>query len=369
MRFINREIFPHYLGTETMGQTFGSSMHGDTVRLMFGEVKKVISPKDQRSLTGKYLEYDVEVQHKEGPGSTVTVITFPNCLLINSLAGVADRTSFTLRSDSSVAPTGETNTTGAKVLLLCVDGDASRAFILGGIREDSTVDAADHSYFFEFNGVQQTINKDGEFQIRYRGATKTDGTLTDDANADAEGSTIVFDKDGGIKLYTKDEKQFLYLNHKDKKLEILADEEWNVQVNKKLTFEAGDTISIKGDSSCSIEVTDKTFIKSAGLWVGAASDAVLLGETYRNAESKLFSSLASTLQTIQGLITTAANTLTAASAANAPPTVGGAVAAVPFAAAGTALNSAGPLFAKMAADIQAFEALASTFLSKNNKMD
>jgi len=367
-RYTNRSVTPSYLGSRFMGGTCRSPMQDETVQLLMGEVKEIIPTDSPRSLSKKYLEYNVEVQYREANGPT-SLVTFSNCLLINQLAGVADKQHFTLRSDKKNPKGDETNTTGAKVLILCIQGNAGQAFIVGGVREDAGPDANDHSYFFEFNGVQQTINKDGELQIRYRGATKIDGTLDDNANADAEGSTLIFNKDGDIKVYTKDEKQFIHLNHKDKKLEILADEEWNVKVNKKLIFEAGDDISITGKKACSIEITDNITMKSKGVLVGDATDAWLLANKYRDAETQMLKQISTAMQTLMSLIQTAAISLTAAAAANAPPIVGGAIAATPFAAAGTALTSAAPIFMQVSTAIESFEAQASTYLSTKNKND
>jgi hypothetical protein len=374
----DNSVIPSYLGSFAQGD------HQDTgamsnLALRTGEVREIVYPDDDKSVSRRFIEYTVEVQEKEGNGPG-TSTKYAGCILLNLFGSVADIFRFTLRVDDSQQPPEDGIGVGAKVALLCVNGNTTKAVIVGGFRDTGTDKEGDkqqgkdkkddgHNLFFEFNGAQASINKDGELQIRYRGQTKVDGTLSDDANEDAEGSTVIFNKDGDIKLYTKDEKQFIHLNHKDKKLDILADEEWHVKVNKKLSFEAGDTVTVKGDKTCTIEMSDKVYIKSAGVHVGDATDAWLLADTYRKAESQMLKDIASTMQSIQGLLSTAASTLTAASAANAPPMVGGAAAATPFAAAGTALNSAAPMFAKMAASIQVFEAQASTYLSKKNKND
>jgi len=330
-------------------------------------------PDGKKQSDRKFYVYDVICQQVDAYGAEVEVL-YRRCRQMESLGNSADRSSYTLRAASEF--TGHISQkvldTATKVVLLCGNGRSSSPVILGCLQHGGGVAQKEedgHNFAFEFNGVQQTINKDGELQIRYRGATKIDGTLDDNANADAEGSTLIFNKDGDIKVYTKDEKQFIHLNHKDKKLEILADEEWNVKVNKKLIFEAGDDISITGKKACSIEITDNITMKSSGVLVGDATDAWLLADTYRKAEAQMLKKISTALQTIMGLITTAGASLTAAAAANAPPIVGGAIAATPFAAAATALTQAGPKFMEASAAIEAFEAQASTYLSKKNKND
>ena len=367
-RYSNRSVTPSYLSSTYMGGTSRSPMFSDTTQLLLGEVKEIIPPTDNRSMSKKYLEYNVEVQHKDGPGA-FTVVTFTNCLLMNSLAAVADKHHYTLRADKSTPAPDRGTTTGAKVLVLCLGGNASSAFIIGGIREDLTPDANDHHYFFEFNGIQATINKDGELQLKYRGATKINGDLTDAADPKASDSYATFTKDGSIKLATQDDAQFIHINHADKKLEVLADEEWKVTVNKKITIDAGDDINVTGNKVCDVEIKDNVIIKSAGVLVGDATDHWLLADTYRNAEGTMDKKLSGMLNTLQSLISTAAISLNAAAGVNAIPIVGGGIASPMFIAAATALSSAAPLFAQMASAIDAFESGADSFLSKKNLND
>jgi len=371
---IDNTIIPCYFNTETRGAPQSTeSMNNLAMRI--GEVKAIFYPDDKKNISGKLVEYTVEVLQQDG-SSTMSSTLYHGCVVSHLFGGVADRINYTLRP-AEKQNGGEKKTGGAgvgsKVLLLCINGNKTNAVIIGGLPDlDSSEDDKKddgHNLAFEFNGVQIGVNKDGELRIRYRGQTKVDGTLGDNANADAEGSTVIFNKDGDIKLYTKDEKQFIHLNHKDKKLEILADEEWNVKVNKKLIFEAGDDISITGKKACSIEITDNITMKSKGVLVGDATDAWLLANKYRDAETQMLKQISTAMQTLMSLIQTAAISLTAAAAANAPPIVGGAIAATPFAAAGTALTSAAPIFMQVSTAIESFEAQASTYLSTKNKND
>ena len=213
------------------------------------------------------------------------------------------------------------------------------------------------------------INKDGELQVRYRGATKVDGTLSDDADAVAENSTVIFTKEGGIKMYTPEEKQFIHLDHKNKKLDILVDEEWHVKVNKKLVFEMDDTMQVTGKKTCTIEMDDKVFIKSAGVHVGGASDAWMLGSTYRQNEGMMNQKLSGFMNALNSLIMTAATNLQIASGLHKIPIAGPIAGSVPLQLAAVALQSAGPLFAQMASAITTFESSASSYLSTKNKND
>ena len=371
-------VIPSYLSGSEQGVRWTDPGDQTNTSLRYGEVREVIYPTDAKSVTKRFVEYSVEIQHKDGSGPG-TSVTYPNCLQMGLFGTVADSFQYTLRADKQQRG-GTSLGVGAKVAVLFLNGDITKGLIIGALRDTGTdkdgsgYEGRDkkedgHNLFFEFNGAQVTIDKDGQLQVRYRGATKVDGTLADHTNADAEGSTIVFNKDGDIKLYTKDEKQFIHLNNKDKKLDILADEEWHVKVNKKLAIEAGDDVTIQGDKTCTVEMSDKVYVRSAGVHVGSATDAWLLAETYRRAESQMFSSIATAMTTLQGLISVAASSIQAAGIANAVPVTGGAGAAPGFAAAAVALNSAAPIFSQMAASVRLFEAAAATYLSTKNKND
>ena len=103
-------------------------------------------------------------------------------------------------------------------------------------------------------------------------------------------------------------------------------------------------------------------IKSAGVLTGAASDATLMGTTYRAAEAQLHSQLLAGLQALTAGLTA----LGAGLAAAAPLTP---LAAVPLAAAAAGATAAIASVTVMTAALTAFEAQAPTYLSLKNKSD
>lgn len=375
----DNSVIPSYMGSMAQGDSYGDPGTMTNLSFKTGEVREIIYPDDKRNVNQRFIEYIVEVQEKDGSGPG-TSTRYAGCVVSNLFGSVADILRFTYRADKKDQPTEDGIGVGAKVAMLCVNGDTTKAVIIGGFRDTGTDTSGDlpqgkdlkddgHNLFFEFNGIQISINKDGELQVRYRGATKVDATLSDDADADAEGSTIIFTKEGGIKAYTKDEAQFVHIDHKNKKLDILADEQWHVKVNKKLAFEAGDEITVKGDKTCTIEMSDKVFIKSAGVHVGGASEDWMMGSTFRQQQQTLHNTMLGQLNTLSGLISTAATSLQAASVAQKVPVAGAIAASVPLQLAATALTSAGPIFSALASAITSFEAQAATYLSKKNKND
>jgi hypothetical protein len=389
--FQNRKVVPSYLGTRPMGMTSGPSTHADTNQLLLGEIKEIIEPTDKRSLSKLYKEYNVDVQFREGTGPT-TVVTFPNCLISNLFGGVADKFVYTLRADGKEPTDKKVVTTGSKVLLLCLAGSAGQAIIIGGIREsqkeDDKADEKGHNLSFSFNGILFDINDDGELKLQLTGATKVDGEPDSDKGADPEKITTTVEilKNGNFKLYTKEEKQFIHVDHENKKCEFLFDEEWNVKVNKKVVEEYGDAWSVTCKSTIAIEsskdatqkitggtwtldASGKTFIKSAGLEIGKATDNMLLATTYRKAETQLHSQLMGALTGLATQLGVAGAAINAACQPMKIPVAGPIIASAILQPAGVALTGAVSLVTQMVSAITSFEGQAATYLSMVNKND
>lgn len=372
-------VIPSYMGVSNRGEQNISPGNFTSVSLRYGEIREIIYPDDKKSVSKRFIEYTVEVQQKDNnePGTSVK---YANCLQMSTFGTSADLFRYTLRPDEDVQREKGVGV-GAKVLVMCINGSTTKAVIVGALRDTGTDDDGSkyqqgkdkkddgHNLFFEFNGAQASINKDGELKVMYRGATKVTGELDDNANADAEGSTVIFNKDGGIKLYTKDEKQFIFIDHANKKIDVLADDEWHVKVNKKLFFEMGDTCTINGKSSCTIEMSDKVFIKSAGVHVGGASESWMMGSTYRQAESTMHQTMQGLLSSICTALTTVATQLTLAASIQKPPIAGAIAASVPLQAAAVALTPVPAMFTALSTAISTFEGPASTYLSTKNKND
>lgn len=369
MRLPDGTVIPSYFGAETMGTTTAPNSFGN-VALRQGEVRAIIYPNDPKNLSKTVVEYHVAVQVRDGTGPAA-IVNYPNCQVANLFGGTADRLRYTYRPQTHEPEKRQVLSDGSKVMVLCINGETRRAYIVGGLNEDTTPEKAEdgHNLRFEFNGVQVTINKDGELQARFRGATKIDGTLADSADANAEGSTVTFTKEGGIRLSTKDAQQFLFLDHQNKKLSILADEQWQVDVNGSIDFTAGDTVKFKGAKTCTIEMDDRVYIKSAGVHVGAATQAWMMGTNYRNSESVMHKTMQGILDGIATDLTLAASNLQIAATMHTIPVQGPVQAAANLQIAATALQGLGPKFLALSASIKIHESRSSTFLSTKNRND
>lgn len=387
-------VIPSYLGLRSQGRAQASGQL-DNIALRYGEIKDIIYPDDKRSVGKKFVEYEVEIQFKNG-SATGSTMRQTGVMLMNPAGGVADQLRYTLRKDKEQKQQAKGDDgvgVGSKVLLLSVNGDVAKTFIVGGFRDPKHEKVLDkkedgHNFYFEFNGISFAVDKDGQAKLQFKGATKVDGKLDTDAGADEKNgpTTIEIKKNGNLKISTKDDKQYVHIDHENKKVEFLFDEEWNVKVNKKVVWDVGDSIEFTGNSTLKIAIakdvsfatsggkidigaSDRVYVKSAGVHVGSATDAWMLGTTYRSAESQLMTQLMTALTALGGQLTAAGSSLTAASVLNAIPIVGGGMAAAGFAAAGATLISAMATLTQAVTAITTFEGQAATYLSTKNKTD
>lgn len=359
--FEDNTIIPSFFGTEVRGSVLTNESLNSTP-LRVGEVKEIIYPDNQLSISGKYVEYTVEVIQGDG-GSSYSSTLYHGCVVGQTFGGFADQLHYTLRKDEQTQGRDENGGVGvgSKVLLMCINGVRSNAVILCGLPDSkfSEDDKAKHSselghnLFFEFNGVQFNVNKDGELKATFRGATKTDGTLADSADANAEGSYIQINKDGNITIATPDDAQSIVVNHKDRKLEIQVQDEWNCNISGTVNITADENVNIR----------------SSGVNVGDATDAWVLGTTYRRAETQMNSSVSSSDSAIAAALNSASISLQIAASLNAIPTVGGGLASTAFASVATTLGTIASQFSSKATAISSFESSASSFLSTKNKGD
>lgn len=361
-------IIPSYFDTEGMGARPSSNAFGNMV-LRQGEIREVIYPDDPRSVTKTVVEYSVAVQVRDGNGPAA-VVNYPNCQAANLFGGTADKLRYTYRAQAKDPEKGKVISDGSKVQILCVNGELRRAFIVGGINEEKTAEAKNdgHNLRFEFNGVQVGINNDGEMRVEFRGATQTDGKLTSAADANASGSSLVFSKDGSIKAFTASGDQFIYLNHKNKRIEIHANKEWNVTSDGAVDITAQEQVTITG-RACSIDMDDRTFIRSAGLYVGTASDAMLLGETHRRNQKAMHNLFTTRFAAIANALGSVAANLQVVSGLLKVPIFGPIAASAPLQIAATTLNVIGPMFTTLSDAVNEYEAEPTDYLSVKNRSD
>lgn len=215
-----------------------------------GEVQRVVYPEEPDSLTKRFIEYDVLVQHAEN-GTAVTKM-YHNCFLANDLAGLGDRSTRILRSEAVTDPS-ELGT-GCKVLLLCVNGSASQPVILSGIRDERDSDLGRKTrgihLDWEYNGVAVAINDDGGYTVTYKGPTDAKGKLDTSrgGSADTAGTVVKVENNGNFTVATKDGNQSVVISHADKTITVTGDKDVTVRAQ---TIHLGDSAgehAVMGDT-------------------------------------------------------------------------------------------------------------------------
>lgn len=327
-----RDIIPSHLGLiET--PRFDDGGVFDDVRLRYGEVQEIIYPDDDRSRSKKFVEYNVFVQYRDGGVGTGVIYT--NCMLADGLGSLADSTHFMLRAPETPSIKDKKNYglgKGSKVLIACLNGERSNAYIVGGKRDpederDKKSKDLGHHYSWEFNGMAVFVNKDGEYELLYRGKTDIDGKVNKDVADDAKNSRLQFLKNGNINLATKDGKQQVLLDSENGKVSIQRDK---------------------------------------ALEIGEHTDKMLLGESFRKNHKQMHDEMKQQFGLLKDLLQQAGTQLSSAvsTAPGAPiPTVQ---------AAGALLVTASQVAGQLQQAIDDFEVAGeekNSYLSKKNSSD
>jgi hypothetical protein len=385
-------VVPSWLSLRMRGDTDDM---GDLTNnaLRVGEVKEIIYPSDPLNINKRFIEYTVEVQHRDGYGPGTSVM-YRGCTVMNLFGGKADVFRYTLRKDEDGKASEDGIGVGSKVLLLCPNGTTSRAIIIGGVRDtktdETTVESKDdgHNLYFEFNGVAVAIDKDGQLKIEMKGPTKVDGTLdTTRGSSEADvPTTIEITKKGNFKLSTKDNNQYLFIDHENKQAEFHFDKDWKVTTNGTVTEKFGSDWTCTAGASISIDAqNDISFNASAGAWnmgaagnvrirsagvlIGNATDAMLKGTTFRIAHMNMHTQMQAALTQMVSALSTANASFNAGLQAMKVPIVGPIVASGIMQPIGIALGQMTAAVGQMIAALIGFEAQSATYLSPFNKSD
>lgn len=225
------DVIPSIFGSGYVGDTpfFDGDVFKNT-KLRMGEVKQIIKPTDPESLSKKYYEYSVLAVHIEN--GVLARRMYRNCVLINSLAGGGDHSSFALRE--STKPNDQSQTDGSRVLLLCIEGSNNRAIIIGGLRDEranNDINNTGHYFDWEFNGVNFKVNDDGSWEVINKGKTDNLGKKHPKANNDGVGTTIKTEANGNIQIKTAKGSEIV-IDNTGNKINIKADSEVTIDSDK-----------------------------------------------------------------------------------------------------------------------------------------
>jgi hypothetical protein len=356
VRLNDGTVIPSHLGVVTT-RPRPSGIAGD-FSVKVGEVVEVIYRDDDRSVSKRFTEYSVQVQHR-APSGVGLVATYGHCFVASLFGSTSDYLKYTLRARSNDAPVDDAGLgDGAKVFLLCVNGEVNNAFIfaaaLGPGSDPDPLSDDGHHLTAGFNGATFGVDQDGAITLGFAGATKADGSPAEGVDEAAGGSLLALKSDGDVEL-----------SHGDQAFQVL-------HADKKVRVAGTGGVDVDAGSS------DAT-ISAGSVKVGSAnaSEALMLGTTQRSAEAALDQALSSALSSASAAAAAAAGQATAIAAAIAAtatahlaPISGPIVGSVPLSTAGVAASAmAGSLgalasaLADMGTALAAYEAQGSTFLS------
>lgn len=346
MKLPDGTIVPSYLNARRTLRPQPSGQFGN-IMLRLGEVKEIVYPDDARNVSKKVVEYRVAVQQRDrGVGVTTD---YTHCVVSNLFGGLGDKLRYTVRSSTEKDIDPQTGLgDGAIVLLLCINGETNNAVIIGGFQsQDDAVESEEdgHHLHFNFNGIDVAINKDGEFSFEFDGATKNDGNLTDEADANASGTKITITKDGTLTI-ADGGIQTMVIDRPNKTISLTADSEYDV------TCQNGHVV-----------------IKSTGVLVGDATDAWVKGTTYRKAETIMNRKLSAQMAILNATLATAASALQTAASLMSMSPAGNIPAAGPVATAAGMLRTAASATLSAKSAFDSFEEQASKYLSTKNLTD
>lgn len=257
---MDRSIVPSFLSTEGASNYYGGDMFNNN-ELRMGEVQEIIDPTDIRSVSKKFNEYSVFVEHTAN-GTAVTKM-YEHCMLINEFGSLADSLVFTLRTDPS-AIRGKGPGLGAKVVILCINGAGHAPLIIGGVRDtkDKNDLKAGHHLDFVFNGVAIGIDNDGQLSLKVQGATDLKGVPHNDSLP----TSLTIDKTGTLEISTKGGESTVTVNQ---------DGTIAIQGKKSVTSNVGSNKMVIEDGKITIESPEVEINASGDVKVSAGGKATI----------------------------------------------------------------------------------------------
>jgi hypothetical protein len=250
-------VSPSYHSSNTSGG-FPDLLQKLPVRT--GRVIRVHSPSSESSRSRRYIEYDVLVDTSSEHGPP-TQFVIPHCMVASVFGGIADHSFWTPRATTD-GRKPENYGTGSTVVVVLVDASAFGGLIIGGLQRQAEVpDSTKHQAMLEFNGVRCHVNNEGEFRITFQGATDALGEPLNPTGP--TGTQLLMDAEGNFKMF--------------------APEDIVGQAEGSINLFAAFNMNLNADNTIQ---TDSQFVK-----LGAATDQMVLGTTYRAAEAIMNSSL------------------------------------------------------------------------------
>ena len=141
----------------------------NNVQLRAGVIIKTYDIDNENNSNKTSVEYDVLVLEQDKDNGT-TPITYRKVISMDSFGGMADFFEFKRRPKTKEKSIDNmTDNDGQLVILLCLDGNAKKGIIIGGMKQAKrltklTAKAGLHLEG-EYNGLNWKIDKDGAFTV------------------------------------------------------------------------------------------------------------------------------------------------------------------------------------------------------------
>lgn len=201
MKLSNGCIAPNYINIRSTALVNKPKDFFNEMYISMGEITAVYPPTDKNNVSKRHTEYEVTVWRRYGQGPQ-ELLTY-HCYHTDSLGGIADKVRYSYRSHTGKLKGKDLNN-GSLVLIACLNGDRTLAYIIGGIPNVNAPatdnDKTGRYLDFRFNGVEIGIHDDGSFSFSVSGATLTDGTPDPNRDSNNKGSKVTIAADGAITI-------------------------------------------------------------------------------------------------------------------------------------------------------------------------
>lgn len=273
-------ILPHYLTRKvTNSRLFDSDNFTNDIPHL-GEVVQVHYPEDPGNRSKKQIEYTVRVEIRRGNGIAVT--TLYHCTVSDKFGSAADYERHTYRT-SSGDKDGAAFTDGARVLILCPNGETNNAVIVSAVKHHSAAPdhprADGHCYERVFNGVTLRINDDGEVLVMCEGKTENDGGGSASRDPANRGSTIQILKNGTVRVENKAGEVIevdtpnRHINIRAQAQDHSAERSWTLTTGEDVTIGAGRDLVVRAENDARLDAGGSVRIGGAG-----ANENLVLGQ-------------------------------------------------------------------------------------------
>lgn len=364
-------------------------------RLFVGVIREVRNAKNTNE-----LRYMVEVYHKND------TMILP-CRMMREWGGVYNYEDYVLRgynyNDASNNQNGTLALAGDMVLVGHLGGNGREGIILGGLTHPARKSFLDATkgpqYKSEFNGIETSINEDGEWTLTFRGQPTNLDKLTEtpsepvaepEYDTDVGTSFMKWDKTGSFTLSDEatdgDKVQKLFIDKKNGTIDIFSgkinlkftkDGQKVSLTNKDTNIESEDKIAYKtkkfyGEASTEIRVKTPLYVIEGDkirLGEEGASDWLIIGSTFREKQKTMNNTVKTKLNTAKTALAQANLKFQIAATAMKVPISGAIAGGVQIGLAGMAIDDAATAIGEAADAIDAFESGGSShnYLSKVSK--